>query len=76
MPTAMAKPSDLVQRGQAFGGYTKFFFQVEGAAPTCQLDHVGDILNGVEAGLAALALDQPRNTPVEHVAAELREGSA
>ncbi len=63
--------SDLIECRQALGGDSEFLLQIECATAACQLDDISDILNGVEPGLSALALDQARDAFVEHVATQV-----
>ena len=64
--------SDTVEGGHAFAGNAEFIFQIERAAAACQLDDVCDTVDGLERGLAVLALHQARDVFVEHGAAEAR----
>ncbi len=63
---------DAVEGGAAVGGNAEFIFQIEGASAACQLDDIGDVVDGLEGWSAVVALDQAGDVLVEHGLAQAR----
>ena len=53
------QPRDPVEGSEMLGRNAELLFQIEGAAPARQLDHIGDIGDGLKRRLSVVALHQP-----------------
>ena len=70
------EPGHDVEGGDPLGGDAELLLQVEGPRPAGQLDDVGDVVDGLEARLAHLALDQAHDVLVRHAAPHVASARA